>query len=230
MPHANVLAHRDIANELGLIGEWLDARGWTHRRLWREDDADSGGDGFPEADALIVLGSLDSVATGHCAVWAPDEMDRIRQWIGEDRPYLGVCFGAQILATTLGGEVQRRSTFYRAVETVPWTGGPSRGPWVLWHEDAITSCGSAEVVSELPHAVIALRSGNAWGVQAHIELDAPALERLARSVDAPEETSRPLIDLLRENAEQVTAATFEFLDRAFWSPPTQAYASEETTS
>ena len=225
MPHANVLAHRDITNELGLIGEWLDARGWTHRRLWREDDADSSGDDFPEADALIVLGSLDSVATGHCVVWAPNEMDRIRRWIGGDRPYLGVCFGAQILATILGGEVQRRSTFYRAVKTVPWTGGSSRGPWVLWHEDAITSPGSAEVVSELPHAVIALRSGNAWGVQAHIELDAPALERLAEAMDAPEATSRPLIDLLRENASKVTAATFEFLDLALASPSTRAHAS-----
>ena len=225
MPHANVLAHRDIANELGLIGEWLDARGWTHRRLWREDDADSSGDHFPEADALIVLGSLDSVATGHCVVWAADEMDRIRRWIGEDRPFLGVCFGAQILATTLGGEVQRRSTFYRAVETVPWTGGSSRGPWVLWHEDAITSPGSAEVVSELPHAVIAIRCGNAWGVQAHIELDAPALERLAQAVGAPEETSRPIINLLRENASEVTAATFEFLALALAPPSTQAHAS-----
>lgn len=98
MPHANVLAHRDITNELGLIGEWLDARGWTHRRLWREDDADSSGDDFPEADALIVLGSLDSVATGHCVVWAADEMDRIRRWIGEDRPFLGVCLGAHMHA------------------------------------------------------------------------------------------------------------------------------------
>ena len=225
MPHANVLAHRGIANELGLIGEWLDARGWTHRRLWREDDVDTSGDGFPEADALIVLGSLDSVATGHCAVWAADEMERIRRWIGEDRPFLGVCFGAQILATTLGGEVQRRSTFYRAFETVPWTGGSSRGPWVLWHEDAITSPGSAEVVSELPHAVIAIRCGNAWGVQAHIELDAPALEQLAQAVGAPEETSRPIINLLHENAPEVTAATFEFLDLALAPPSTQAHAS-----
>ena len=126
---------------------------------------------------------------------------------------------------SLGGEVQRRSTFYRAFETVPWTGGSSRGPWVLWHEDAITSPGSAEVVSELPHAVIALRSGNAWGVQAHIELDAPALERLAQAVGAPEETSRPIINLLHENAPEVTAATFEFLDLALAPPSTQAHAS-----
>jgi hypothetical protein len=73
--------------------------------------------------------------------------------------------------------------------------------------------------------VIALRSGNAWGVQAHIELDAPALERLAQAVDAPEETSRPLIDLLRENASKVTAATFEFLDLALASPSNDAPAS-----
>ena len=70
--------------------------------------------------------------------------------------------------------------------------------------------------------MIALRSGNAWGVQAHIELDAPALERLAQAVDAPEETSGPLIDLLRENAAGVKAATFQFLDLAFSSPSPQA--------
>ncbi len=109
MPHANVLAHRGIANELGLIGEWLDARGWTHRRLWREDDVDTSGDGFPEADALIVLGSLDSVATGHCAVWAADEMERIRRWIGEDRPFLGVCFhGSCGTRTRLPHRVRRK--------------------------------------------------------------------------------------------------------------------------
>ncbi|MED6330834.1 MAG: hypothetical protein VX732_03095 [Actinomycetota bacterium] len=62
-------------------------------------------------------------------------------------------------------------------------------------------------------------------MQAHIELDAPALERLAQAVDAPEETSRPLIDLLRENASEVTAATFDFLDLALSSPSTRAHAS-----
>ena len=89
--------------------------------------------------------------------------------------------------------------------------------------DYLTGFGGS--VSEFPHAVIALRSGNAWGVQAHIELDAPALERLAQAVDAPEETSRPLIDLLRENASKVTAATFEFLDLALASPSNEAPAS-----
>lgn len=209
MPHANVLAHKNVANELGLIGEWFDARGWTHERYWREEFPV-----IPDADALIVLGSLDSVASGHCAAWAPSEMGVIREWIDAGKPYLGVCFGAQILASVLGGKVERRPRFYRKVETLPWPDGTTRGPWVLWHEDIITSAGTAEVISEMPHAVVALRSGSAWGIQAHIELDADGLERLARSVGAPPDVWTPLVTDLRRQHEAVTAATFAFLDQA----------------
>lgn len=208
MPHANILAHKSIANELGLIGEWLEERGWTYERLWREE--------FPviaDADALIVLGSLDSVASGHCAAWAPSEMGVIREWIDAGRPYLGVCFGAQILASVLGGKVERRSRFYRKVEELPWNDGTTRGPWVLWHEDIITGAGTGEVVSELPHAIVALRSGSAWGIQAHIELDAGGLERLARAVGAPPDVWSPLVEALRTDASAVRSATFEFLDQ-----------------
>lgn len=207
MPHANVLAHRQIANELGLIGEWFDARGWTHERLWREDFPV-----LPKADALIVLGSLESVASGHCVAWAPAEMTLIRDWIDEGRTYVGVCFGAQILASILGGKVERRPRFYRKVEQIPWLDGASRGPWVLWHEDIITSAGTGEVLSEPAHAIVALRSGNAWGLQPHIELDAGGLERLARSVGAPPDVWSPLVGELEQRAEEVRAATFALLD------------------
>jgi GMP synthase-like glutamine amidotransferase len=207
VPHANVLAHKQIANELGLIGEWLDNRGWTYERLWREDFPV-----LPEADALIVLGSLDSVASGHCVAWAPSEMSLIRDWIDEGRPYLGVCFGAQILASILGGKVERRPRFYRKVEEIPWADGTSRGPWVLWHEDIITSAGTAEVVAELPHAIVAFRSGNAWGIQPHVELDSEGLERLGRSVGAPPDVWSPLVGQLQGQASQVQASTFALLD------------------
>ena len=209
MPHANVLAHRQIANELGLIGEWLEERGWTHERMWREDFPV-----LPEADALIVLGSLDSVASGHCAGWAPAEMSLIRDWIDEGHRYLGVCFGAQILASISGGKVDRRPRFYRKVEQIPWIDGTARGPWVLWHEDIITSTGTAEVISELPHAIVALRSGNAWGIQPHIELDAGGLERLGRAVGAPPDVWSPLVAELAAQHARVRQATFDLLDAA----------------
>lgn len=208
MPHANVLAHKGVANELGLIGQWLDDRGWTYERYWREEFPV-----IPDADALIVLGSLDSVASGHCAAWAPSEMDVIRDWIDSGRIYLGVCFGAQILASVLGGKVERRPRFYRRVEELPWADGTSKGPWVLWHEDIITSAGTGEVLSQMPHAITALRSGNAWGIQAHIELDSAGLERLARSVGAPPDVWSPLVDQMAGVDAQVMTATFDLLDQ-----------------
>lgn len=215
MPHANVLAHRGVANELGLIGEWLDDRAWTYERYWREEFPV-----IPDADALIVLGSLDSVASGHCAPWAPSEMELIRDWIDTGHRYLGVCFGAQILASVLGGKVERRPRFYRKVETLPWADGRERGPWVLWHEDIITSAGTGEVLSNMPHAITALRSGNAWGIQAHIEFDAGGLERLGRSVGAPPDVWSPLVAQLDQEASKVRSATFEFLDECLEGPVT----------
>jgi len=128
MPHANVLAHRQIANELGLIGEWLEERGWTHERMWREDFPV-----LPEADALIVLGSLDSVASGHCAGWAPAEMSLIRDWIDEGRRYLGVCFGAQILASIWGA---------RWIGGLGSTGKWNRSPGSMERHVGPGSCGT----------------------------------------------------------------------------------------
>ena len=207
MPHANVLAHRDIANELGLIGDWFDARGWTYERLWREDFPV-----LPDADLLVVLGSLESVASGHCVAWGPAEMSLVRDWIDEGRPYLGVCFGAQILASILDGKVERRPRFYRKVEELPWTDGSTKGPWVLWHEDIITSAGTGTVLSELPHAIVALQSGSAWGIQAHIELDSAGLERLGRSVGAPPDVWSPIAAQMVGMDPAIRQATFDFLD------------------
>ena len=207
MPRVNILSHQEGPNELGLIGQWLEERGWTYERYWREDFPV-----IPSADALIVLGSFSSVASGHCVAWAPAEMDLVREWIDEGRSYLGVCFGAQILASVLGGKVERRPRFYRKVEELPWQDGTARGPWVLWHEDAITSIGTGEVVSRLPHAIAAFQSGNAWGIQAHIELDAAGLERLVRPIGAPPDVWSPLVDAMNDAAPLIRGATFEFLD------------------
>jgi GMP synthase-like glutamine amidotransferase len=209
MPHANVLAHKGVANELGLIGEWLDDRKWTYDRYWREEFPV-----IPDSDALVVLGSLASVASGHCAPWAPSEMDLVREWIDSGRRYLGVCFGAQMLASVLGGKVERRPRFYRKVEEIPWLDGTSKGPWVLWHEDIITSAGTGEVLSQMPHAIAALRAGNAWGIQPHIELDSAGLERLGRQVGAPPDVWSPLAHQLAQAHQQVKDATFALLDQA----------------
>jgi hypothetical protein len=68
------------------------------------------------------------------------------------------------------------------------------------------------VVAELPHAIVAFRSGNAWGIQPHVELDSEGLERLGRSVGAPPDVWSPLVGQLQGQASQVQASTFALLD------------------
>ncbi|MFM8514864.1 MAG: type 1 glutamine amidotransferase [Actinomycetota bacterium] len=207
MPAAVILAHREQANDLGLIGEWLESHGWEFSRIWREDASE-----WPDADLMIVLGSLSSIAAGYCAPWTDREIEQIRAWVGCGRPYLGVCFGAQALAVALGGAVERMPEFFRSVTSIEWSDGKVRGPWVVWHEDAIMSVGSAEVVGSLPHAIVAFRFGSAWGVQPHVELDGDAVEALARQLDASDEVWQPLAEGARAQSEELRAATFALLD------------------
>lgn len=212
MPTAIVLSHRGVADDLGLIGQWLDDHGWVTQRIWREDSPTWSAFEPADDDALIVLGSLSSVATGHCAPWAESEISRIRDWVAAGHRYLGVCFGAQALAVALGGHVERMPSFVRTVTDVEWVGGRRRGPWVAWHEDAIRSAGSGELIGRLPHAILALRHGRAWGIQPHIELDADGVERLGRAAAVPPEVWLPIAAAARAHERELRQASFDLLD------------------
>src|SRR6476661_1161163 len=108
---AVVLSHRAIAHELGLLEPWLDAV--TQGQIQRQFREDGGPELDGDADLLVVLGSPGSAADGHCGPAAAEEITAVRDWVGAGRPYLGVCFGSQVLARALGGSVRRRETTYR---------------------------------------------------------------------------------------------------------------------
>jgi GMP synthase (glutamine-hydrolysing) len=105
MNRAVVLSHRSVAHELGTIGSWFELRGYQVVNIYREDSPVSLED--VEGDILFVLGSTDSVANGYC--WAPaqHEIELVRRWVASNRRYVGICFGAQVLAYALGGSVRR---------------------------------------------------------------------------------------------------------------------------
>lgn len=193
MPLAVVLSHQHVAQELGNVGLWLEARGFSLTRIYREDFH-----GIPEADLLIVLGSPNSVAEGHCMPPAIAEIDAVSKWVATGKPYIGICFGAQVLACALGGSVSRmQNTFRGYVELehssdVPWLDGR----WALWHEDAISAPANAEVLAALPHADLVFRVGNAWGIQPHIEFDASIVERLAAAMKVSQDEWQVLHDEL----------------------------------
>lgn len=202
---AVVLSHRQVAAELGHIGDWLAEKGFGVERVHREDAPT-----VPDADLLVVLGSPNSVATGHCEPPALAEIELVKDWVERGRPYVGICFGAQVLARALGGSVRRMDATYRAfaeVDCADEAPPELSGKWVLWHEDSITAPPDAQVLARVPHADVAFRQGNAVGLQPHIEFDSEIVERLARIVNIADDEWRPLRDALeREEANHASRA------------------------
>lgn len=187
---AIVLSHRGVADELGHIGEWLSDSGMSIDRVYREDDPK-----IPDGDLLVVLGSPNSVASGHCLPPAQAEIEAVRAWVAADRPYVGVCFGAQVLARAFGGSVSRMERTYRDyIDFETAQGAPSvlEGRWAVWHEDAITAPSEADVLARLPHADTVFRIGRAWGLQPHVEFDATIVRNLGDVVGIPEDQWLPL--------------------------------------
>jgi len=68
-----------------------------------------------EIDLLIVMGGPMSVNDEAGHPWLAAEKDFIRRWIAADRPLLGVCLGAQLIASALGARV-----YPNAVKEIGW--------------------------------------------------------------------------------------------------------------
>jgi GMP synthase-like glutamine amidotransferase len=206
-----VLSHREMAHELGNLGSWVEERNWSLCRVYREDSP-----ALPDADALVVLGSPTSVAEGFCAAPAEQEIEWVREWRGSDRPYLGICFGAQVLARAEGGSVRRMERTHRIFSAFDDVCEPTLdGRWAVWHEDAISAPNGAELLARLPHADAAFRIGSAWGVQPHIEFTADIVERLGRKFAVEEAKWRSLWEALRDSEDDHRRRAHDLLDRVF---------------
>ncbi|TAJ47997.1 MAG: glutamine amidotransferase [Herbiconiux sp.] len=63
--------------------------------------------GAADADLLIVLGSTAGVYESDRHTFIATELAAVRERLASERPTLGVCFGAQLIAAALGSEVRR---------------------------------------------------------------------------------------------------------------------------
>lgn len=88
---------------LGSILPWLQARGASISTTRFFESA-----ALPrltEVDALIVLGGPMSVNDEAVLPWLRDEKRFVRQAIEAGKPVLGICLGAQLIASSLGARV-----------------------------------------------------------------------------------------------------------------------------
>jgi len=125
----------------------------------------------PGRFAMIVsLGSDDSVLDDSVPYLA-SERELLENAVAAGVPILGVCFGAQLLATVLGARVRpldRPEVGWLPVETVdPDMIEP--GPWLVWHLDAFDCPPGAALLASTAASVQAFRQGPHLGVQFHPE-------------------------------------------------------------
>ena len=199
MPRAVVLSHDWIAHELGHLEPWLIDSGFSIVRAYREERPT-----IPDGDLLIVMGSPHSVVPGFRDANGDAEIEAVGAWVAQDRPYLGLCFGAQILATALGGSVRRMPQEFRGyvpVDSDTPHAALGDGRWTVWHNDAITAPPQSELLGSLDHADLAFSVGRAWGLQPHIEVTPDPLERMAIALGASPDQYQPIVADLGHDAD-----------------------------
>lgn len=153
------------------------------------------GDSVPESlagfDGLIVLGGSMGPTDDDAAPWLPATRALLAEGVERSVPTLGICLGAQLLATAMGGEVRNMPAGPEVgLSAVGFSSegsedplfGPLAGssvPAVQWHwlEAAELPGGTTVLASNEACRNQAFRVGNAaWGVQFHPEALSPTTE------------------------------------------------------
>ncbi|NOU35714.1 MAG: C26 family cysteine hydrolase domain-containing family [Kiritimatiellaceae bacterium] len=120
---------------LGCIEPWLAGNGYdvTCARLWA-------GDRLPDVgtvDGLIVMGGPMGVYDEAIYPWLAAEKAFIKQIIAQNKPVLGICLGAQLIAEVLGATVRKNDQ--REIGFFPLTGDgkifPAEFTAFHWHGD-----------------------------------------------------------------------------------------------
>ncbi|QEN13876.1 type 1 glutamine amidotransferase [Mycobacterium sp. ELW1] len=136
---------------------------------------------FPDPtryDVIVPLGSRWAVYDERLP-WVADEIDVVRRAADAGVGVLGVCFGGQLVATALGGSVQRSpdpEIGWHQVHSIDPELVPDAGPWFQWHFDRFTAPPGSTVVAQNGCATQAFVHGRALGLQFHPELDHKLLE------------------------------------------------------
>ncbi len=201
-----LLALRHIACEgPGLLGTVAERRGVEIRIAEMPDEFPR----WPEPEqysALVVLGGPMSVHDHQRYAWLKDEARLLRRCMDAHIPILGVCLGAQILATACGGRVHRGDSkeigwgdvrLLGAAHRDPVFGGlPSPLSVFHWHGDTFTLPQDSRLLAQsdlTPHQAFRFED-RYYGLQFHLEVTAEmATEWATVYADELAETGGPTV-------------------------------------
>lgn len=169
VPHEGVAGYRQP----------IEAAGYDVSRIDVTDPA------FPQTDLrdpdlLIMMGGPMGVYEQDRYPWIACQLRRLSQRLEAGRPTLGVCFGAQMMASALGAEVYpgpaKEVGFHPVRIHEDAMAGPLRHlagvPVLHWHGDTFTRPDNVEMLAATDlYAFQAFRRGpNILGLQFHAEM------------------------------------------------------------
>lgn len=139
---------------------------------------------FPDPrdfDAVIAFGSFSHIYE-IADDWIIKEIQYISAIHQQDIPYLGICFGAQLLAESVGGRTVRAERMEAGLITFePGYSCPvPAGPWFSWHSDKVELPEDIDVLATTDVAPQVFRTGRSIGVQFHPEADGELMEEWIR--------------------------------------------------
>jgi GMP synthase-like glutamine amidotransferase len=170
-----LIVQHEGATPAGYASEWLDERGADVDVLRIDVEAR---DVDPRDYGLLVSLGSEFAAFDDSVPWLEREIRLFRAAGEADVPHLGICFGGQLLARTLGGE-----SFRGGQAEIGWLPTRTRdsalvseGPWFQWHFDTFTPPPDATVIAETDAGPQAYVVGRSMGVQFHPEVTPEIME------------------------------------------------------
>lgn len=151
----------------GYVGERLEQHGMRVQVVRAQDDLPDPRD----FDLIVPLGSDDS-AYDDTVPYVRSELELLETALSARVPVFGICFGAQLLARTLGGRVFRSPSgpeigWLRVDTSQPEFVEP--GPWLVWHLDVMGTPPGGVEVARTPVGTQAYVHGQNVGMQFHPE-------------------------------------------------------------
>ncbi len=217
-----VLQHEEH-EDLGLLERPLKDAGYTVTKRFRGVDHHD-----LEAELVVVLGGSMSVAAVDQHPFLRTELGFLTERLALGRPTLGICLGAQLLATAAGATVTRgKNGLEVGVAPVRWTkqgledpavhGLPPKSVMAHWHEDTWSPVPDSVLLASTDrYTQQAFRVGKSYGLQFHAELTAEAFDAwLTRDAELLEIDARDVTEL-RSHLTKLKAAEVQnaqFLER-----------------
>ena len=106
---ALLISHEEEAAP-AIVGQMLAARGVEIQRhvvLPPDGSVDTAFPPLSEFDLVVAFGSFHNAYDPDAADWVGAEVELIQQTMATETPYLGICFGGQLLGMAVGGSVER---------------------------------------------------------------------------------------------------------------------------